>query len=89
MASVFSKIRQAYSLIKHIDLDQLGHIASKVDLGAVMETVGKMDDKQLARLMKQLDGDTHKDRPLPPIEGDFYHVAHALTDEERALQRRV
>lgn len=89
MASIFSKIKQTYSLMKHIDLDQLQHIASKVDLGAVLQTVGKMDDKQLAHLMKQLGGDHHKERPLPPIEGDFYHVSHTLTDEERALQLRV
>ena len=89
MASIFSKMRQAYSLLKHIDMDKFTHIASKVDLGAVMQTVGKMDEKQLSRLMKMLGGDTHKDRPLPPIEGDFYHLGHALTADERALQLRV
>jgi glutaryl-CoA dehydrogenase len=89
MASVFSKIKQAYQLFKHIDIEKFEHLASKVDLGAVMENVSHMDDVQLAGLMKMLGKGSHKDKPLPPIEGDFYHLGHALTPEERTLQLKV
>ena len=90
MASVLSKLRQAYHLFKDIDIEQISRLATKVDLGAVMKTVGKMDDLQLQGLMKMLQaggGGHHKE--LPPIDGDFYHLGHTLTDTERALQLKV
>ena len=89
MASIFSKAKQAYQLFKHIDIDKFSHLASKVDLAAVMDNVSEMDDTQLAGLMKMLGKASHKDKPLPPIEGDFYHLGHSLTPDERALQLRV
>jgi len=88
MSSVISKLRQAYHLFKEIDLDQLNKLASKVDLGEVMKTVGKLDDRQLQGLMKMLkSGDHH--RELPPIDGDFYHLGHTLDERERGLQLKV
>lgn len=89
MASLFSKIRQAYALLRHIDIEQLERLSRKVDLGAVMANLGHMDDKQLSHLMKALGSTGRKAKPLPPIEGDFYHLGHMLTPEERALQLRV
>ena len=89
MASVFSKLKQAYHLFKDVDLDQLGRLASKIDLGAVMKTVGHMDEQQLQGLMKMLGSGQHKPKELPPIEGDFYHLGHTLTEEERALQLKI
>lgn len=89
MAVKFSTIRQAFHLLKNIDFEQLGHIAEKVDLPKVMAAVGKMNDQQLAGLMKMLtSGGGHK-KELPPVNGDFYDVAGMLTDEERALQLKV
>jgi glutaryl-CoA dehydrogenase len=89
MANIFSHARQAYNLFKHLDLKQLNRLASKVDLGQVIQTVGKMDDKQLGQLLKVLAhaGGTHKE--LPPIDADFYHLSHLLSPEERALQLKV
>ena len=89
MATLLSKVKQAYGLFKHIDIDKLNHLASKIDLGEVMDNVSKLDDKQLAQLMKMLSADSHKDKPLPPIEGDFYHLGHVLSKEERELQLKV
>ncbi|HTJ12677.1 MAG TPA: acyl-CoA dehydrogenase family protein [Dinghuibacter sp.] len=89
MASVFAKLRQAYHLFREVDIDQIGRLASKVDLGAVMKAVGHMDDQQLQALTKMLTGGSHKPRELPPIEGDFYHLGHTLTESERALQLKV
>ncbi|WP_246073601.1 acyl-CoA dehydrogenase family protein [Dinghuibacter silviterrae] len=48
-----------------------------------------MDEKQLHQLMKMVGGGDHKPRELPPIEGDFYHLGHTLTDDQRALQLKV
>ncbi|TDX01144.1 glutaryl-CoA dehydrogenase [Dinghuibacter silviterrae] len=39
--------------------------------------------------MKMVGGGDHKPRELPPIEGDFYHLGHTLTDDQRALQLKV
>jgi len=88
MASVFTKIKKAYQLFKQVDMDQLDRLASKVDLAEVMKGFGKLNDQQLAGLMKMLTHDG-KHRPAPIVEGDFYHLSHTLTDDERALQLKV
>ena len=89
MASVFSKLKQAYHLFKDVDLDQLGRLASKVDLPGVLRSVGKMDERQLQGLVKMLSAGGHGHKALPAIEGDFYHLSHLLTDSQRALQLKV
>src|SRR5580704_12814396 len=89
MASSFSKIRQGYELFKHIDFGKISALASKVDLGHVLDTVSKMDEKQLGQLLKLMDHASGKQKELPPIDADFYHLSHVLTDEERALQLEV
>lgn len=88
MASIFSKIRQLIHFYKTIDVDQLSHLASKIDLGEAMKNLGKLDDKQLAGLMKMLGGQGKK-RPDPIVDGDFYNISHTLTEDERALQLKV
>jgi len=88
MASVFSKIRRAYNFFKEIDIEALDKLAKKVDLAVVMKNVSSLDDRQLKGLMKMLGGNSqHKE--LPPIDGDFYHLSHTLSDEERAIQLKV
>jgi glutaryl-CoA dehydrogenase len=90
MSSALSKLRQAYHLFKDVDFNQLSHLSAKVDLGAVMKAVGKMDETQLQGLVKMLSASSgHKHKELPPIEGDFYHLSHTLTEEQRALQLKV
>jgi glutaryl-CoA dehydrogenase len=89
MASVFSKLKQAYHLFKGVDFDQVSRLAAKVDLSAVMKAVGKMDERQLQGLMKTLQAGSHAHKQLPPIDGDFYHLSHLLTDSQRALQLKV
>jgi len=59
-----------------------------VDLGAVMDAVSKMDDKQLHGLMKMLSAGKEK-KELPPINGDFYAMDSKLNDSDRALQLKV
>ncbi len=88
MSSVFSKIRQAYHLFKEIDMEALEKLSKKVDLPAVMKNVSALDDKQLTGLMKMLSGNTRR-RELPPVDADFYHLSHTLSDEERAIQLKV
>ncbi len=90
MASLFSNIKQAYQFFKHVDLAAFSKLASKVDLGQVMQAVGKMDDQQLSGLMKMLNHTgSSKKKELPLIDGDFYHLGRSLNEEERALQLKV
>jgi glutaryl-CoA dehydrogenase len=89
MASVFSKLKQAYHLFKDVDLDQLGRLASKVDLPAVLKSVGKMDERQLQGLVKMLSAGAHPHKELPAIDGDFYHLSSLLTESQRELQLKV
>jgi glutaryl-CoA dehydrogenase len=88
MASIFSNLKQAYKLFKQVDLAALSKLSAKVDLGQVMQTVSKMDDKQLNGLMKML-SHSEKKKELPPIEGDFYHLGQTLSEEDRATQLKV
>lgn len=85
---MFSKLRKAYGLLKQIDFEQLDKLSRKVDLPKVMDSFAKLDDKQLAGLMKMVEGGSRK-RELPPINGDFYDISARLSDEDRALQLNV
>ena len=88
MASLFSKIKNAWNLYQQIDMEQLSKISSKVDLPAILKTVGKMDEQQLTGMMKMLSADG-KEKKRPVIEGDFYHLSETLSDDERAMQLNV
>lgn len=89
--SIFSKIKQTLQLMKDIDLDALGKLSQKVDLSEIMKTVGELDDRQLAGLMRMLKhkGGKRGQHKLPPIDGDFYDLALKLTPEQRELQIKV
>lgn len=89
--SIFSKIKQTLHLMKEIDLDALGKLSQKVDLSEIMKTVGELDDRQLAGLMKMLKhkGGKKGQHKLPPIDGDFYDMALKLTPKQRELQIKV
>lgn len=89
--TLFSKIKNTLRLMKDIDLDALQRLSQKVDLPEIMKTVGELDDRQLAGLMKML---KHKDgkrgqHKLPSIEGDFYKLGLKLTEEQRELQLKI
>lgn len=89
--SFFSKIKQTIHLMRDIDLDALGKLSQKVDLSEIMKTVGELDDRQLAGLMKMLKHKSGKkgQHKLPPIDGDFYDLALKLTPAQRELQIKV
>ena len=86
--SLFSDLKNAWRLFKQVDMEQFARLSKKIDLAEVMNQVGKLDDKQLAGLMKVIGG-KHSKKDLPPIDGDFYNISHTLNLEERALQLRV
>lgn len=86
--SLFSNIKNAWRLFKQVDMEQFSELSKKIDLAQVMNQVGKLDDKQLAGLVKMIGGN-HSKKELPPIDGDFYNISHTLTPDERALQLRV
>ncbi len=87
MSNTFSKIRNAIGLFTSIDFDQLSTISQKVDLPKLMNNFSKLDDKQLAGLVKMLDPD--KKRRTSPIDGDFYDIYHTLSPEQREIQLKV
>lgn len=86
--SIFSNLKNAWRLFKQVDMEQFSRLSQKIDLAEVMNQVGKLDEKQLAGLMKMIGGNPAK-KELPPIDGDFYNIGHTLTPDERALQLRV
>jgi glutaryl-CoA dehydrogenase len=89
MASIFSKIKNAYALFQSVDFEKLDALSKKVDLKKIVDSVASLDEPQLTGLMKML-GSPHKKKELPPINGDFYHLGDdALNDEDRALQLKV
>lgn len=85
---MFDKVKNIMDLAKSIDFGKLEEISKKVDLGAVMDAVSKMDDKQLHGLMKMLSAGKEK-KELPPINGDFYDMDSKLNESDRALQLKV
>lgn len=88
MSNIFSKAKNIYNLFKSVDFKQLEALSKKVDLQEVMTQFGKMDEKQLAGLMKMVSGGRKK-KELPPIDGDFYDLSDRLSPEDRALQLKV
>lgn len=89
MANLFSSLKNAYNLFKHVDFAKLDALSKKVDLPKMVETISNLDDKQIQGMMKMMGG-SGKKKELPPIEGDFYHLGdEALNDEDRELQLKV
>ncbi|MES2419251.1 MAG: acyl-CoA dehydrogenase family protein [Bacteroidota bacterium] len=89
MANLFSALKNAYQLFKHIDLNRLQALSEKVDLPKMVETISSLDDRELQGLTKMM-GKERKQKVLPEIEGDFYHLGdEALKDEDRILQLKV
>ena len=71
-------------------MDQLAKINQKIDLADAMNSLGKLDDRQLAGLMKMLKTKRKKGQhDLPPIDGDFYNLDLKLNEEQRKLQLEV
>ncbi|TBW30311.1 acyl-CoA dehydrogenase family protein [Gramella sp. KN1008] len=88
--SLFKKVKNTISLLKSVDMDQLAKINEKVDLAEAMKSLGELDDRQLAGLMKMLKTKRRKGQhDLPPIDGDFYNLDLKLTEEQREIQMKV
>ncbi|WP_140938718.1 acyl-CoA dehydrogenase family protein [Sphingobacterium lumbrici] len=86
---MLDKIRNILKLLKSVDFEQLSMISKKVDLGAVLNAVSKMDEKQLQVAMKMLTGGNNKKKELPPINADFYGMEHKLSAEDQALLLKI
>ena len=71
-------------------MDQLAKLNEKIDLSEAMKSLGQLDERQLAGLMKMLKTKGKKGQhELPPIDGDFYNLDLKLTEEQRKLQIKV
>lgn len=88
--SVFKKVRDTFSLLRSVDMEQLAKINQQIDLSEAMKTLGALDERQLKGLMKMLKTKRKKGKSdLPPIDGDFYDLDLKLTEEQRKLQMDV
>lgn len=88
--SIFSKIKQTFSVLKSVDVQAIAKLSEKIDLGEVMKTVGELDDRQMAGLMRMLKTKARKGQhKLPPIDGDFYDLSLKLTPHQREIQLKV
>lgn len=87
---LFHKVKSIIQLMKDVDFKELSEISEKIDLAAIMKTVGELDEKQLNGMMKMLTEKSKKGQhQLPPIDGDFYDLDLKLTQEQRAIQMKV
>lgn len=87
--SFFKDVRQAINLLQQIDFKQLKALNEKVDLGAAMQQLGRMDGAQLQSLMKMLNSSGGRKKALPEINPDFYELSDKLSPDQRALQLKV
>ncbi len=88
--SLFGKIKNTMRLMKTIDLEELAAINKKIDLSEAMDSLGKLDERELKGMMKLLKSKGKKGQhKLPPIDADFYKLETKLTSEERELQMKV
>jgi glutaryl-CoA dehydrogenase len=86
--SLIKKIKGAIGLAQTIDLDQLAKLSEKVDIGKMVQLVGKMPKADLQKLMKYMEGGKEAP-PAPPVDADFYDLSHLLSPEEREIQLQV
>ena len=88
--SMFDKIKTTFSVLKSVDIAAIAKLSQKIDLGEVMKTVGELDDRQMAGLMRMLKTKARKGQHnLPPIDGDFYDLSLKLTPHQREIQLKV
>lgn len=88
MASKENNTSGLFATLKKIDLKKAAALFRKIDIVEAFNNVAKMNNAELYQLMKLLKGGD-KQKPLPPIDGDFYDLASLLTDEEREIQLKV
>ena len=88
MASKENTSPGLFATLKKIDLKKAAALFRKIDIVEAFNNVAKMNNTELYQLMKLLKGGD-KEKPLPPIDGDFYDLSAMLTDEEREIQLKV
>lgn len=76
-----------FRLMQKLDIGKIAKLAQQVDLGELMDALEHVDPKMLKQMLKQSNG-SHK-KAAPPINGDFYDIADAVSDEEQAKLRLV
>lgn len=85
---MFKKLKGTLAVLKNLDLDKIGKLASKVDLNKMVGLVSSMKDEDLQKLVKFMEGGKRK-HEFPPVDGDFYDLHQLLTPEEREIQMKV
>lgn len=88
MASKENTSPGLFATLKKIDLKKAAALFRRIDIVEAFNNVAKMNNTELYQLMKLLKGGD-KNKPLPPIDGDFYDLSALLTPEEREIQLKV
>jgi len=87
--SFFESFSQIRGILKSIDLNAVSKLSKRVDLNKLMATVSKMDDADLAKMVRMMQAGAGKKKEHPPVNGDFYELDKTLTEEDREIQLRV
>ncbi|MGY6558638.1 MAG: acyl-CoA dehydrogenase family protein [Nitritalea sp.] len=78
-------------LLGALDVKKIAALSEKVDLGKLVETVSRMDEASLAKMMKMLEraGANGQEKKIPEVNGDFYGLGKTLSPEDREIQLKV
>jgi glutaryl-CoA dehydrogenase len=81
-------IAELKDVLDHIDIGRLVAMARRVDVSKLLKALGSLEPDDVNRLLAATHT-SHKNRPLPVPNGDFYDVAALLSPEEQAIRARV
>ena len=85
----FDSFSQIRGILKNIDLHAVSKLSRRVDLNKLMASVSKMDDADLAKMVRLIQAGAGKEKEKPAVNGDFYELDKTLTDEDRDIQLKV
>lgn len=88
MAMGIKDVGTAMKLMSKLDMRKISALSEKVNLDELIGMVSSMDEGTLKALMKMAKSDK-KSKPLPEVNGDFYHYASTLTPRQRDIQMKV
>jgi glutaryl-CoA dehydrogenase len=75
-------------VLERLDVGRLVALARRVDVPQLLKTLASLQPEDVSRLLAAAHA-SHKKRPLPDPNGDFYDVASLLRPEEQAIRARV
>ncbi len=74
-------------LMQKLDMKAIARLSRHVDLPQLVEALGAMDPRDVARMLQRIG--TPDNKPAPPVNGDFYEIAETLTEDEQTQLRLI